>query len=474
MAGNERSLDELTQTSKLRFEDLVDRSLLGEMARAFFGVFGVPLRIYGSEGVLLAEAADEIELYTYLDSIPELRSKVGETIRAVKTLPVGPSGEARYDCFSGSAYRVVSIDYDGSPLGRAILGPYRADESERSLSSLAASGANVDLGRAIRHLAELKSLDHVSVTRLGRYLKRNLDLLLFAGHRALLTSSMHLASVRESYRELSDKNAKLQQAYDRLRELDRLKSNFLATVSHELRTPLTSVIGYSEMLAAGIAGELSTDQREFVDTIRQKGEQLLELIKGLLDLSKLESGTLSLRKAQVDACPLVRDVVETLRPMALKKGVVLSANIGEEGIPLWADAGRLRQVLLNLTENAIKFTPAEGSVQLGVAVSMLTTKRQSERGHAILAAVEREAVEFRVADTGVGIPEAERERVFDTFYQVDSSATREQGGTGLGLSIVRRLVDAHDGLIRVESNVPHGTVIVVTIPSRRVADDDGG
>jgi two-component system sensor histidine kinase BarA len=473
MAENERSLDELTQPSRLRFEDLVDRSLLAEMARSFLAVFEIPLHIYGSEGGLLAEATGEIELYAYLDSIPELRSKVGETIQAVKTLPIGPSGEMRYDCFSGAAYRVVSIDYDGSPLGRAILGPYCADESERSLSSLASSGANVDLGRVIRHLAELKSLDHVSVTRLGRYLKRNLDLLLFAGHRALLTSSMHLASVRENYRELSEKNAKLQHAYDRLRELDRLKSNFLATVSHELRTPLTSVIGYSEMLAAGIAGELSADQHEFVDTIRQKGEQLLELIKGLLDLSKLESGTLSLRKAQLDACPLVRDVVETLRPVALKKGVLLSAKTGDDGIALWADAGRLRQVLLNLTENAIKFTPRDGSVELAVAVSALTTKRQDEPGRAILAAAERGAVEFRVADTGIGIPEAERERIFDTFYQVDSSATREQGGAGLGLSIVRRLVDAHDGLIRVEENVPRGTVIVVTIPSHKVANDDG-
>jgi two-component system, NarL family, sensor histidine kinase BarA len=470
MAGNERSLDELTQSSKLRFEDLVDRSLLGEMAREFFGVFEVPLRIYGTDGVLLAEATGEIELYAYLDSIPELRSKVGETIRAVKTLPIGPSGETRYDCFSGAAYRVVSVEYDGSPLGRAILGPYAVAESERAVSSLAAGGANVDLGRVIRHLSELKSLDHATVIRLGRYLKRTLDLLLFAGHRALLTSSMHLASVRESYRELSDKNAKLQHAYDRLRELDRLKSNFLATVSHELRTPLTSVIGYSEMLAAGIAGELSADQREFVDTIRQKGEQLLELIKGLLDLSKLESGTLSLRKAQVDACPLVHDVVETLRPMALKKGVALSTNAADDGILLWADGGRLRQILLNLTENAIKFTPPEGSVRLSVAPTTLTTKRQDEPGHAILAAVEREAVEFRVADTGVGIPEAERERVFDTFYQIDSSATREQGGTGLGLSIVRRLVDAHDGLIRIEPNTPRGTVMVVTIPSRKVTD----
>ena len=111
--------------------------------------------------------------------------------------------------------------------------------------------------------------------------------------RRYVTSPMHLASVRESYRQLEEKTARLQEAYDRLKELDRLKSNFLATVSHELRTPLTSIIGYSEMLAEGIAGELKPEQQEFVKTIHEKGEQLLSLIMGLLDLGKLESGTMS-------------------------------------------------------------------------------------------------------------------------------------------------------------------------------------
>lgn len=470
MAEPERTLDELTHPGKLRLEDLVDRALLGEMARAFLGVFEVSLRIYGSEGALLAEATEPVELHAYLDSVPALRSKVGETIRAVKTLALGPSGAARYDCFSGAAYQIVSIDYDGTPLGRAILGPYCAEESQGLLAGLASYGPSVDLARAARHLSELKALDHASVARLGGYLKRNLDLLLFSGHRALLTSSMHLASVRESYRELSDKNARLQQAYDRLRELDRLKSNFLATVSHELRTPLTSVIGYSEMLAAGIAGELTADQREFVDTIRQKGEQLLELIRGLLDLSKLESGTMSLRKAQTEAGALVRDVVETLRPMALRKGIVLSENAGNQRLSLWGDAGRLRQVLLNLTENAIKFTLAGGTVELSAQSTSLPAKKQDGAGLAIMAAVERGAVEFRVTDDGVGIPETERERVFDTFYQIDASSTREQGGTGLGLSIVKRLVEAHDGTVRIETNVPQGTIVVVTVPSRKVTD----
>jgi two-component system, NarL family, sensor histidine kinase BarA len=273
--------------------------------------------------------------------------------------------------------------------------------------------------------------------------------------------------VRDGYRELQDKNAKLQQAYDRLKELDRLKSNFLATVSHELRTPLTSIIGYSEMLAEGIAGDMNEEQKEFVGTIHDKGEQLLALIKGLLDLSKLESGTLSLRKVDIEVAPVIRDVAQTLAPTARKKQVALDWQ-AEDGLPtLWADPARVRQVLLNLTENAIKFTPSGGSVEISARATAMERALSDDDGGVALLTARRPALEIRVADTGVGIPEPERERVFDAFYQVDSSSTREQGGTGLGLSIVRRLVDAHDGSVVVEGNEPRGSVFVVSLPCKR-------
>jgi signal transduction histidine kinase len=237
---------------------------------------------------------------------------------------------------------------------------------------------------------------------------------------------MHVASVHESFRELQDKNNKLQQAYDRLKELDRLKSNFLATVSHELRTPLTSIIGYSEMLREGMAGPLAGEQTEFVNTIHDKGEQLLELIKGLLDLSKLESGTMSLRKRTIQVGPIVEDVAATVTPAALKKGVTLAVEV-QAGLPeLWADAERLRQVLLNLAENAVKFTPKDGTVTMSASLTNMDAGGDDDGGLVILSN-RRAAIEFRVSDTGIGIPVEEHDRVFDAFYQVDSSSTREQG-----------------------------------------------
>jgi signal transduction histidine kinase len=307
-----------------------------------------------------------------------------------------------------------------------------------------------------------------AVRHIGQHLRATLDLCLFSGHKALLASNMHLASMRESYRSLEVKNLELQEAFDRLKELDRLKSNFLATVSHELRTPLTSIIGYSEMLGEGIAGPLAGDQIEFVRTIHQKGEQLLELITGLLDLSKLESGTLAMKRRRVDVSTIVKDVAETLSPRAMKAGVSLEQQL-EPAIPeLYADPNRLRQVILNLAENALKFTPAGGRVTLGArAVTLMPESDPDEGGGVVLLAARQPAVALTVADTGIGIADGEKIKVFDPFYQVDSSSTREVEGTGLGLSIVKRLVDAHGGFVRIEDNQPQGARFVVTIPCRR-------
>ena len=239
-------------------------------------------------------------------------------------------------------------------------------------------------------------------------------------------------------------------------------------MSHELRTPLTSIIGYSEMLAEGIAGPLSEEQSEFVKTIHGKGEQLLGLIMGLLDLSKLDSGTMSLRQASTQIAPVLKEVVSTLAPVALKKQVELTLESDNVACELSGDAERLRQVFLNLVENALKFTPRGGKVTLRTrvldGVGGPSDDDDDDAGSVLLAPMRRE-VEVTVSDTGIGIPSSERTRVFDAFYQVDSSSTREYGGTGLGLSIVKRIVDAHGGTVTIEGNDPAGTVFVVRLPS---------
>jgi two-component system sensor histidine kinase BarA len=446
----------------LRLEDLVDREALVELCESFFTLFGIPVRVLSKDGTILADATREQELCSYINTFASGRAACGATVGAVKIADPDEEGTLIHPCFSGLQYRVVAIDYEARRIGRFILGPYQPADLGDVPSSLLEIDERVEHARAKSLLAKVPRAKPETVQRVARHLKAALDLILFSGHKTLLTSQMHLVSVRESFRELTERQARLQEAYDRLRELDRLKSNFLATVSHELRTPLTSIIGYGEMLAEGIAGPLNDEQKDFVGTIREKGEQLLALIQSLLDMSKLESGTMSVRKETLRLEDVLGEVVKTLTPSARKKGVSLRLEC-DAGLPaLRADAERLRQVFINLGDNAVKFTPSGGSVTYRAAAL--------EQGHGddavgfALLAPSRTQIEVRVIDTGIGIPPAERERVFDAFYQVDSSSTREHGGTGLGLSIVKRLVEAHDGSIRVEHGAPRGAVFVVTLP----------
>jgi two-component system sensor histidine kinase BarA len=462
-----RSLDELTLGRGVKLEELIDRNALGEILGSAFDLFQIPIRVFSDDGRLLSDAGREIELYTYLAGFRPTRAAIDDVISEVKNTLPGVEGHVTYSCVSGAEYHISLIEYDGRTIGRTILGPYVPPNVDGPAPALLELDNGLDRARLVELFARLPRASSDFVGRLVRHLSSTLDLVLFSEHRALLTSNMHLASVRESFRDLEDKNKKLQVAYDRLKELDRLKSNFLATVSHELRTPLTSIIGYSEMLSEGLAGEISPEQREFVQTIREKGEQLLALIKGLLDLSKFESGTMTLRKNNTDAGKVVREVISTLQPTALRKDVRLE-QVVESGLArIWADPERLRQVLLNLVENAVKFTPEGGSVVISARLNAMETNPTPDAGGMVILGARRTAVEFRVADTGIGIPESERDRVFDAFYQVDSSSTREQGGTGLGLSIVKRLVDGHEGSIHIEANEPSGTVFVVRIPVRR-------
>ncbi len=462
------SVEDLVLDGRVRVEDMVDREGLEELCRSFELLFGIPVRIYSTDGGLLADAKGMHELCAYVNTTSEGGRACAATVAAVRAKDPGASGDVMHPCFTGAAYRVLALEYDGRRVGRLVVGPFLPANVNEAPASLFAVDRSLAEDRLRALLLKMPRAKAETVARLATHLKASLDLLLFAGHKAHVTSKMHLASVRESYRQLEDKTSKLQEAFDRLKELDRLKSAFLATVSHELRTPLTSIIGYSEMLVEGLVGEMKTDQLDFVRTIHEKGQQLLSLITGLLDLGKLESGTMRMSARPMHIEAVLADVVSTLTPTARKKEVRLELD-APRGLPeLVGDPERLRQVFLNLVENAIKFTPAGGSVILRARATEGDASAGDDDGLSVLAPT-RARIEVRVADTGIGIPERERAKVFDAFYQVDSSSTRQYGGTGLGLSIVKRLVLAHSGTVGIEENVPRGTVFVVSLPQQKEA-----
>ena len=228
---------------------------------------------------------------------------------------------------------------------------------------------------------------------------------------------------------------------------NRAKSAFLAAMSHDLRTPLNGILGMNDLL---LGTELTDRQRQFVDASRTSGKLLLQLINNVLDLSKIESGKFELDLQECSVETLVYDVVEALGPGAAQKGLALKVHIDPVvSITARCDGNRVRQILVNLIGNAIKFT-ATGSVTINVTCD----RRNDQQLH----------VQFAVSDTGIGIPEDRRDRLFCPFTQVDASTTRKFGGSGLGLAICRQLVEIMDGSIGIESQIGIGSTFWFELP----------
>jgi len=238
-----------------------------------------------------------------------------------------------------------------------------------------------------------------------------------------------------------------------LRRLEKIRKDFVANVSHELRTPLTSIKGYVEALLDGATND-PVASRNFLDIILKQSDRLNLIIEDLLELSKIESGRVSLKEEPLELPALVERTLSMVKPMADKKRHHLITAIMPSLPPVAGDEGRLAQVLTNLLDNAIKYTPAGGTIT--VSATLAPSSGMSERPAA--------AIDLSVADTGIGIPEQDRPRVFERFYRVDKARSRELGGTGLGLAIVKHIVEGHGGYVWVEANYPQGSRFVVRLP----------
>jgi PAS domain S-box-containing protein len=243
---------------------------------------------------------------------------------------------------------------------------------------------------------------------------------------------------KEAERAINNLNAELRIA-------NQHKSEFLATMSHELRTPLNAILGFSELLLDDSVGKYNAaTSQKFLTQISTSGKHLLDLINDILDLSKVEAGQMFLELETVSIAETVGLVMNTIEPIASKKGVRVEANVGAAG-RLQADPHKMVQMLLNLVSNAVKFTPEGGSVTIAA-------QRQAE------------TVEISVTDTGIGIAKSDLDRLFREFQQLDSGPGRHQEGTGLGLALTKRLAALHGGDVRVVSEPGKGSVFTLELP----------
>ncbi len=229
---------------------------------------------------------------------------------------------------------------------------------------------------------------------------------------------------------------------EKLREMDGMKSRFFANISHEFRTPLTLILGPVKQIIERTEEE---DTRSGLQAVHRNADRLLGLVNQLLDLSKLESGAMKLRTVRLNIVPLLKALVLSFASYAERKRITLTFNVNEMEISTYVDRDKIEKITTNILSNAFKFTPESGRIDVSVT-------RTEDR------------VTVAVADTGIGIPADKISRIFDRFYQVDGSHTREQEGTGIGLSLTKELVELHKGTIEVESAAGKGTTVVIHLP----------
>jgi signal transduction histidine kinase len=254
--------------------------------------------------------------------------------------------------------------------------------------------------------------------------------------------------VQEATAELAEQNELLRRQHIALEQASALKSQFLANMSHEFRTPLNAILGYTHMLLNGVSGAVTDAQRKSLTRIDSNSQHLLALINDILDITRIEAGRMPLNLAAFQIPALVEEVMSELEPI-IKKSNLSVRSVMPRGLPpLKSDRQKVKQIVLNLLSNALKFTPA-GSVRI-----MASYDRRTRM------------VGIAVCDTGVGIAPEDQMKVFEDFRQLDNSPARGYGGTGLGLSICRRLSQMLGGTIELDSTVGKGSTFMLRLPAR--------
>ena len=393
-------------------------------ASAFVGLIAVEVRLRDAAEWLQPGLAPSEDLYV-IDDRGRLLAQATKPVQAVRDV-----GAAAFPS-------VAPADvHDPIAAGRRFVAAAAVPGVPwRVVASRSPDAVERELGGALNQLLALR-VALVAVLLLAAYAFARVASGALHQRRALAAAN---AQLEESGRELAQTNEALAQA-------TAAKSQFLANMSHDLRTPLNAIIGFSDVLLAGMFGELNDKQREYIADISSSGKHQLGLVNDILDLSKVEAGRIDLAPNEL----VLRDVVEgahaVVRPLAEAKAQTLALELDDAPLIVRHDAARLRQVLLNLLSNAVKYTPNNGEIRTSVRADGATF------------------FEIAVTDTGVGIASEDLPRLFEEFERIGASYSRSQQGTGLGLALVKRFVELMGGTISVRSELGSGSTFILRLP----------
>ena len=246
-----------------------------------------------------------------------------------------------------------------------------------------------------------------------------------------------------------------------LRDTARLKANFLSMVTHELRSPLNAIHGYLDLALTGMGGDLNEQQREFVQRARSSSEYLYALIEDILLISRADSDQIRLNRALMSLQEIVDNAVEELELMAIDHKIAINVEVPQDFPPIYADPVRMQQVLRNLINNALRFTPSGGNVTIAASITNLSS---SDKLGSLPAAKGARLLKLDVIDTGYGIAQEHQQRIFERFYQVPQATSGRSSGMGLGLAIVKMIVELHGGQVSVASTPQQGSTFTCLLP----------
>ncbi len=377
------------------------------------------------------------------------------------------------DCL-GLSYGLALLRTSESRVaGRVVLGPFLCRDQVPRMEHFFGVSSTPHVHLPNRDWQKhLTPTDETHVRAITRAVLNRVDDYISRAEAHLLLEDVYGKTAATSKETLESQNQALEKANARLKEMDEMKNAFLATVTHELRTPLTSVIGYADLLLAGVGGQLETAQHDHVSTIKDKGHELLKMISEILDITKMQGDGFRLQCERVDMMALVNEATTSVWPQAQQKNIVIQNKLDAAHM-MMLDRDKFKQAIVNVIGNAVKFTEEGGEITLDLKRIERRKIKRATVNHAnfienlaarLFDPSTEHCVELTIQDNGIGMDPKSADEIFQPFVQVDRRPARRFGGTGLGLTITKSIVEAHGGEISVESALGVGTTFSIILP----------